>query len=69
MIRHMGYKYTVKLDVPVEVTVIAHSGDAAEEEAVRIVEEALKAAGIEADAGVWSTERGDEALDVTEDDD
>ena len=68
MIRPMGYHYTVKLHVPIELDVTVHNADAAEDEAIEIVTKALHAAGLESDIGVYSTERGEQALDITEDD-
>lgn len=67
MIRSLGHEYTVKLNVSVEIKVTGHSGDDAGDNAVEAVEEALRQIGAEAEAEVLELERGDEALDVTED--
>ena len=68
MIRHMGHEYKAKLNVSVEITVIGHDTDDAESNAIEAVETALYAMGAEAEAEVIELERGEEALDITEDD-
>ncbi len=68
MIRNMGHNYTVKLDVAVEIDVTGRGWDEAEEKAAKAVEAALKSIGAEAEAEVVGMERGEEALDITEED-
>ncbi len=69
MIRHMGYEYKAKLNVSVEITVTGRTRDEAEEAACREVETALACIeGAAAEAEVTELERGDELLDITEDD-
>ena len=67
MIKNLGYEYTTKLTVEIEMVVTAHNEDEAGEEAIKIVEEALKNIK-NVEVTVDSAERGDEALDITEDD-
>ncbi len=66
MIKSLGHDYTVKLSVVVEVEVTGHGWDDAGENAIEAVEEALHNIGAKAEAEVLETERGEEALDVTE---
>lgn len=68
MIRNMGYEYTVKVSAVVEVKVTAFDYDGAEEEAMKLVEEALKDVSKDIDTAPIELERGEEALDITEDD-
>lgn len=68
MIRNMGYEYTVKVSAVVEVKVTAFDDDGAEEEAMKLVEEALEDVSKDIDTAAIELERGEEALDITEDD-
>lgn len=67
MIKNLGYEYTTKLTVEIKMVVTAHNEDDAGEKAIKIVEEALKNIK-NVEVTVDSAERGDEALDITEDD-
>lgn len=67
MVRSLGHEYKVKMNVSVDITVTGHDDDDAGGNAIEAVETALYAMGAEAEAEVLEMERGDEALDITED--
>ena len=68
MIRHMGYEYKAKLNVSVDITVTGRNEDDAGDNAVQYIERLLEEVGAKAEAEVLEMERGDELLDITEDD-
>lgn len=68
MIRSLGYEYKVKLNVVVEISVTGHDDDDASDNAMEEVESALNLFCESAEAEVLSLEKGEEALDITEDD-
>ena len=68
MIKNYGHEYTVKAVVNVEVEVTGHGQDDAAENAERAIDEALKGKFGSYEVEVVGMERGDEALDITEDD-
>ena len=67
MIRSQGYEYVVKLNVDVEILVTAHDADEAGDKAIESVETELNRICRMAEAEAMQIERGDEALDITED--
>ena len=67
MIRSLGHEYFVTINARIRIRVTGHNYDEAEDKAIREVEEMLK--GCErVDSEVDVTERGEEALDIMEDD-
>lgn len=68
MIRSLGNEYKVKLNVVVEISVTGHTADDAGDTAVEEVESALNLFCESAEAEVLDLTKGEEALDITEDD-
>lgn len=68
MIRSLGYEYKVKLNVVVEISVTGHDDDDASDNAMEEVESALNLFCESAEAEVLELTKGEEALDITEDD-
>ena len=67
MIYCLGHDYKVKLNICAEIKVTGHGEEDAENNAIKAVEEALSEICSAVDAEVVEMERGEEALDVTED--
>ena len=68
MIRSLGNEYKVKLNVVVEISVTGHDDDDASDNAMAEVESALNLFCESAEAEVLDLTKGEEALDITEDD-
>ena len=68
MIRSLGNEYKVKLNVVVEISVTGHDDDDASDNAMAEVESALNLFCESAEAEVLELTKGEEALDITEDD-
>ena len=70
MIRSLGHHYTVKLTYEVEVDVIAHDEDEAQETAEKYVSDLLDDDEVEIlDCDVDEPECGEEALEIIREDD
>lgn len=67
MIRSLGHEYTVKLNVSVEIKVTGHTADDAGDTAMEEVESALNLFCESAESEVLDITKGEEALDITED--
>lgn len=68
MIRSLGHEYKVKLYVVAEISVTGHTAEDAEDMAIEEVESALNLFCESAEAEVLEVTKGEEALDITEDD-